>query len=67
MLHLVDDIIWHLGFTAISEAQNTLRVTSQIIAYCEYCNDCALFHVRIENNIPESAWVEKHRNSKRDT
>ena len=62
MLHLVDDIFLHLGFRSAEHAE---KATSQIIAYCDYCNDCAylklfsLFQNRIDNNIPESTWVKK--------
>ena len=54
--------VLHLGFRSAKDAE---KATSQIIAYCDYCNDCAylklfsLFQVSVDNNIPESTWVEK--------
>ena len=41
MLHLVDDIFWHLGFKSTEHAE---KVMSQIINYCDYCNYCDYFH-----------------------
>jgi len=41
MLHLVDDIFWHLGFKSAEHAD---KVMSQIINYCDYCNYCDYFY-----------------------
>ena len=41
MLHLVDDIFWHLGFKSAEHAEKVMR---QIINYCDYCNYCDYFY-----------------------
>ena len=40
LLHLVDDIFWHLGFKSAEHAE---KVKRQIIDCCDYCNDCDYF------------------------
>ena len=42
MLHLVDDIFWQLGFRSAEHAEK-LTNPGQIIAYCDYCNECGYF------------------------
>ena len=56
MVHLVDNIFWHLGFKS---AQHAEKVMSQIIDYCDYCNYCDYFQVRVDNGVLDSVWVNK--------
>ena len=60
MVHLVDDIFWHLGFRSAEHAE---EVTCQSLyfdyfTYFAYFN-FQIFQVRIENSIPESTWATK--------
>ena len=62
LLHLVDDIFWHLCFKSSEHAE---KVMSQIINYCDYCNYCDYFHyfrwesIMTSLSLHESVWVNK--------
>ena len=69
MLHLVDDIFWHLGF---KRAEHAEKVISQIMKNCEYrnhCNYCNYFHYfRLESimaSLRTHKWINTTPSQKR--